>query len=674
MVIGPAMAATAEKGLGDGNDGNRSEPVHWITLYDDLGNELKPGEKFPRPVSMKNTCGKCHDYATISGGWHFNSCRVPSDQSDPRVGEPWVLRDSATRTMIPVSNRGWDGAFRPEQIRLTGWQWIKQFGTHYPGGNYGEIPVDPDSETADPEAIIRQPISGLYEINCLVCHSADARQDQGSPDGAAMQVARQNYRWVATVGAGLGTVKGTASAIDEFSMPLEPDQTSLKIVEKITTTYDSRAFDPENKVFFDIVRQPPPQRCYFCHSTQTQIKKTEQVKVKSAEQEKIEQRQVDRTAELDWITDEDVHLASGLTCVDCHRNGDDHMITRGDTEQENEGRGAVSTLSCRGCHLGDETADAEAARKGGRLGAPHPRHAGIPTIHFTELSCTACHSGPVPAKEPEMVKTSRIHKLGLHGKHAIDLPLPHIMNPVFVRGQDHKIAPHKMFWPAFWAVETKEKITPMLPEDVAFLAEEPLQLTIQSEDRVNDWRPMTSEQIKQTLMAIQADMPEPEEENAAVPQAVYIAGGKVYKLNQTKPATENTEAEYEVVTADHEAARPYSWPIAHNVRPATQSLGAEGQCGDCHATDAPFFFGQVAMDTPVAEQGEQGWTQQPQTAAMVSFQDIDATYIGWFNWSFVFRPMMKITVLLCCAVIAAVLVLYGLRALGCLAGAVSDEW
>ena len=107
MLIGGIEAATAGEGIGDGNDGNRSGPVHVITLYDDLGNELKPGEEFPRPVSMKNTCGKCHNYATISGGWHFNSCRVPPEVKDERVGEPWVLRDSGTRTMIPVSNRGW---------------------------------------------------------------------------------------------------------------------------------------------------------------------------------------------------------------------------------------------------------------------------------------------------------------------------------------------------------------------------------------------------------------------------------------------------------------------------------------------------------------------------------------------------------------------------------------
>jgi hypothetical protein len=40
------------------------------------------------------------------------------------------------------------------------------------------------------------------------------------------------------------------------------------------------------------------------------------------------------------------------------------------------------------------------------------------------------------------------------------------------------------------------------------------------------------------------------------------------------------------------------WPIAHNVRPAAQSLGARA-CEDCHSPEAPFFKGLVCVDSPV---------------------------------------------------------------------------
>ncbi|HNQ34006.1 MAG TPA: hypothetical protein PKJ93_09550, partial [Methanoculleus sp.] len=173
------------------------------------------------------------------------------------------------------------------------------------------------------------------------------------------------------------------------------------------------------------------------------------------------------------------------------------------------GLGHVSTLSCRGCHLGDETADAAAAQKGGRLGAPRPRHAGIPTIHFEELACTACHSGPWP-RELEQVRTARVHKLGLHGKHAANLHLPHVLTPVFARQADGKIAPHKMFWPAFWGTMVGDEVKPMLPQEVALIAAEPLGLNLHTTDRINDWEPLDEETIAQVLGAIAADVPLPD--------------------------------------------------------------------------------------------------------------------------------------------------------------------
>jgi hypothetical protein len=52
---------------------------------------------------------------------------------------------------------------------------------------------------------------------------------------------------------------------------------------------------------------------------------------------------------------------------------------------------------------------------------------------------------------------------------------------------------------------------------------------------------------------------------------------------------------------------------------------------------------------------------------MIEFQDINAFYAQAFAFSFVFRPWMKIITLGSCAVLAIVLLLYGLRALACVA-------
>src|SRR6185437_10978733 len=44
-----------------------------------------------KPVSMPDTCGKCHDYDTMSKGWHFNAGR--GNVKPGRPGEPWILTD-----------------------------------------------------------------------------------------------------------------------------------------------------------------------------------------------------------------------------------------------------------------------------------------------------------------------------------------------------------------------------------------------------------------------------------------------------------------------------------------------------------------------------------------------------------------------------------------------------
>ncbi len=110
-----------------------------------------------------------------------------------------------------------------------------------------------------------------------------------------------------------------------------------------------------------------------------------------------------------------------------------------------------------------------------------------------------------------------------------------------------------------------------------------------------------------------------------------------------------------LIKEEHPAARPYAWPVAHDVRPTAQSLGVRS-CRDCHATDAPFFFGQVEVDSPLT-------SQKGSVRIMTDFQDVSALYTKFFAFSFVFRPWLKIISLLSCAVLIAVLLLYGFKAL-----------
>ena len=95
--------------------------------------------------------------------------------------------------------------------------------------------------------------------------------------------------------------------------------------------------------------------------------------------------------------------------------------------------------------------------------------------------------------------------------------------------------------------------------------------------------------------------------------------------------------------------------MAHNVRPAQQSLGVNG-CDDCHTTDSNFFFGEVAVDTPVLSQAE---TVKP----MYELAGKSGTYWWSFNASFLFRPMLKTIGFICCGILAVLLLLYLMLAL-----------
>jgi hypothetical protein len=481
-----------------------------------------------------------------------------------------------------------------------------------------------DGEEVDTSELFRWEISGKYEINCLACHHADRKQNQSD---AAFQAAKENYRWAATVASGLASVKGTASELEDF---YDPEFDGHKII----TSYDKSRFDSNDKVFLDIVRKPTSNSCYFCHSTQS----------------------LETPGEDEWVHNEDIHLTSGMSCADCHRNGVDHMISRGDIEPSKTPHGSadylkaydpkkVTSYSCQGCHMGDPNANDPAARMGGHLGAPIPEHKGMPPVHFEKLSCTACHSGRLPTGNTARVRTARIHKLGLHGKLASMQPqLPHVVTPVFARMANGKIGPHNMIWPSFWGTQTNGVVKPLAPNLVREIAPDELGIEIEAPERVNDWIELSEKQIGNVLKLI-GDYEWELEEGEPKPLPVYVAGGLLYRLSNGVVVSEN-----------HDAGEPYKWPIAHDVRPAAQSLGSNGRCADCHDKDSPFIFGQVEVDTPIKP-------AEKQSVAMTEFGELDRGYYQMFAFTFLFRPWLKVVVIISCILLGMVLLLYALKGL-----------
>jgi len=597
VLVINTSANTIQK-LGDVSDGSRAVPVHRITLYNEQGHskedEIFPDDEPLLPFSMRQTCDFCHSYDIIGTGWHFNA--ADPNAASGRPGQPWILVDTRTATQIPLSYRPWSGTFRPHQLGLTPWKFVQQFGRHMPGGGVGEL------DSYNPEEILRQDVSGKLEINCMSCHDADPAHDQAE---FAIQIAHQNFRWAAAATCVFASVSGSAGDMSDTYDPFmpEPPQDTKKIPPAVT--YRKNTFNHKNNVFFDIVRKMPAERCYFCHSN---------VDVDSNGLEK-------------WLSDEDVHLAAGLSCVDCHRNGLDHNIIRG---YEDEAFISTNPLapasSCEGCHTT------------GRLGAPIPKHPGIPLVHFDKLTCTACHSGPWPQRKTIFTKTSRAHALGTFAANKSADALPHIIYPVFAKQQDGKIAPHKMLWPAFWAWSKDGRIEPIDLEIIKQTAGKIIGK--QRPPTSSGWLAVSQKQIIEVLKSLSS-------KKSAKGKPVYICGGNLYSFNEKG----------KLLCTEHAAAQPYLWPIAHNVRPAAQSLGVR-RCEDCHSTDAPFYFGDVAIDSPLA-------SQKDAVKKMVDFQYLDAGFVKVFAFSFVFRPWLKVIALVSCAVLAAVLLLYALKALAC---------
>ena len=128
-------------------------------------------------------------------------------------------------------------------------------------------------------------------------------------------------------------------------------------------------------------------------------------------------------------------------------------------------------------------------------------------------------------------------------------------------------------------------------------------------------------------------------------QYAYISSGKMF----------TRLADGSLKSAHHLAANPVSWPLGHDVRPGSQSLGAKA-CTDCHSKEAPFFFAQVTPQGPLV-------TQAASVIPMHDFMALDGSFQKMFGLSFEIRTPLKIMLLIMSGVIALVLLLFALKVL-----------
>ena len=668
---------------------NGSGYVHWIDLYDADNRKIDPAAESPKPYSPEKTCGRCHEYSTISHGWHFNA--TDADTKHGRPGQPWIWSDDLTGTHLPLSFRGWEGTHNPDDLGLSRWEVAAKLGGFMPGGGVGSLesllPEDEgneiskeqiaaakesesEKETDEWEAEDKTHITGAVPVDCMMCH-----RNAGSgysPFVWSEQIEDENFAYAPTAALGIATVSGNMTRLKgDFDPKLEENQAKLPKV-----AYEQGRFRSDGKVFFDLVRKPKNDSCYYCHT--------------SRDANSVGQG-------LRWMHDDDVHVRAGIACADCHRNGLDHHTVRGYDGELHEAGGLVASLSCQGCHVGDDVGHGSATETGdplaasGRLGAPMPEHKGLPPIHFEKMTCTACHSGSMPSSEVPREINSIAHRLGEHIKRT-GMEAPAIFGTVNLpvdyseylgvetaggddafHAHDKVYTPHRMMWPSYWGLIRSGKVEVLNPQQVYDIVRRPLKVRKGFEEDLGDVKLSLSDRKKilgeDRARAKEEDRtPEEQEKIAAAEEeerkkqvnermaaaleaieeefpdgiAVYISAGQGFVR----------KGEEEIEPADPEligdASKPYQWPLAHNVRPARQSLGANG-CVECHSDESLFFQAEI---TPVGLLP--GHEVEP--IKLYDLQQADMPRLTLWNQLFAGRSQFKVAGLIALALTCLVVV------------------
>lgn len=574
-------------------------------LRDERGAIINPltGENATAPYSPRQTCGApgCHDYERITRGYHFQQGRgepVPAVMarryrwvtSPGNYGGNWCSPAPLYRQLAPKTNSS------ARLIDMTSFDFVTATcGNCHPGG--GPLEFDRDGQRYDLR--MRDPASGfapgadnrldgdyfrarwsetgVIEADCLLCHMPEYDIKRRNE-----QLARLNFRWAATAGAGLGTIDGAVAA-----------------GEAPVVRYDLTRFESNGLVrVLHIVPEPRNEACLNCHAKPGWKK---------------------RGAAFSPRTD--VHLAAGLRCVDCHaagsraadpriRDREEHQFGKGDCPSGWVRNDLDDTVrSCSDCHLR------------GWMNAPRATHEWLPPLHMERLSCQACHI-PVRAVKSALVQASDVFNAAPH----IDPPAKRIWT---FYGPDMSLWNHygelTMFGPRDQPTDPyrptlflyKGRIYPGNRVHSTWVGlHDPARPGLQQlfmKDYFTMWklhRDSGGERYP-GLALIRDDngdgAPEinrPEEIDAVLSETARYLADTAYPLEGQQlvwvmddRAWTSGSNSIALAREPHEAT-PYAsvYKFSHDIAPARAALGAGG-CKDCHARGSPLFFGRV-LDVP----------------------------------------------------------------------------
>jgi len=160
---------------------------------------------------------------------------------------------------------------------------------------------------------------------------------------------------------------------------------------------------------------------------------------------------------------------------------------------------------------------------------------------------------------------------------------------------------------------------------------------------------LTEEQVGLVLKALAAA--EAKAGKGDVPPFAYFSGGRSFRLNKDGRLTSVDAGE---------VAAPVAWPLAHDVRPAQQSLGAKG-CTDCHTADSKFFFKTLRAAGPLL-------TKNAAAKSTTALMGVGGLFQRVFGLTFAVRPWFKFLLAVTVIVSGAVVAVFFLVIAGKLAG------
>jgi formate dehydrogenase gamma subunit len=568
-------------------------------LKDEAGNIIDPVHNVNagEPYSPKQTCGAvgCHDYNLITKGYHFTQGKGenPTKEQQERVlwaltpgnyGGSWCSPAPLYRYLSPKHNKS------PRTMDMTSFSFIPTgCGACHPGGGpleydrsgnrYDDFMMDKKSGLISGgdnnfdgdyyQALWDE--TGVLEADCLICHQPEYDNEERKKQLKAL-----NFRWAATAGSDWGTVTG-----------------SIQGKNPVEVVYDKSLFNEKGKISPQLVREPRNDACLFCHAQPGWKKRGSNFSSRT-----------------------DVHIQAGLKCVDCHRAGTSalderiqgkeiHQIGKGDDPGGLVRDDLDNTfLSCKYCH--DQ----------GHLGAPIPRHKGMPAIHLDRIACQSCHIRERTVKPAQFQAGDVFNpgtKIPSKGKHlwvfyGHDLQYYNHYGNMEMMGYDDK--PTETFKPTL--AKYNGQIFPVNRVHSAWPAieidGEPGLMQPLMSDIYRMWSTHFQDPAKYPDLAKIKDdnndgvieVNRPQEIEALISAVTAMLKATEYPMDGKRVVWAMNDrayysgTEFRTMPKKTWEASPYGnvHKYNHDVYPAKAALGAKG-CQECHSRESGFFTSQV---------------------------------------------------------------------------------